>query len=114
MKIKLQKVFIVCLIILTMFSPSLFTFSIIWQQHLELIHLLNFDQYNLNHNSSISIVSLFQQPNILICIQWLLFAIPISLVAMLFLHRRYLTHRATTHQKNVDILEQLYQQNINR
>jgi hypothetical protein len=119
MKIKLQKFFIVCLIILTIFSPGLFTFTIIWQQHLELNQILNDELSYLTTTElplslSTSIMELFQQPNTAIFIQWLLFAVPFSWGIILFLHGRYLMYRATTHQKNVDILEQLYQQSIER
>jgi hypothetical protein len=124
MKIKLQKVFIVCLVTLAVFSPTLMVFSIIWRRHLELINIpesipenLSFEnhqQHQVTDELSTAIRDLFSQPNILIFIQWLLFAVPISLGVMLFLHERYLIHRATTHQKNVDMLERLYQQSINK
>jgi ABC-type phosphate transport system permease subunit len=123
MKIKLQKVFIVCLVTLAVFSPGLMVFSIIWQRHLEFIKTqsitqnLNFDNYqhyNASDDSSPGIIDLFQQPNIVIFFQWLLFGVPISMGIMLFLYERYLIRRATTHQQNVDMLERLYQQDIKR
>jgi ABC-type phosphate transport system permease subunit len=120
MKIKLQKVFIVCLITLAVTFPGTMVFSIIWQRHLELVKAqsitqhLNLEHYQQYNGSSTAIIDLFQQPSIVIFIQWLLFGVPISIGVMLFLSERYLIHRATTHQQNVDMLERLYQQNIKR
>jgi ABC-type phosphate transport system permease subunit len=114
MKIQLQKFFIVCLIILTILSPGLFVFSIIWQQHLELDQSLRIDHFNSSDNSSISIIDLFQQPNIILFIQWLLFAMPISLGIILFLQGKYTNHRVNSHQQNIEMLERLYQQSLKK
>jgi ABC-type phosphate transport system permease subunit len=123
MKIKLQKVFIVCLTSLIVFSPALMVFGIIWQQHLELItthevnQSLNFnynEQYSLDNDSSTAIIGLFTKPNIVTFLMCLLFGIPILLGTLLFVYERYLIHRATTHQENIDMLERLYQHHINK
>ncbi|AFZ02841.1 hypothetical protein [Calothrix sp. PCC 6303] len=123
MKIKLQKIFIVCLVVIAVFSPGLMVFNIIWQRHLELIqsqittqhlNLSSYQNYHAPDDSSTSIIDLFQQPHLAIFIQWLFVGVPVSIGVILFLYDRYLIHRATTHQQNVDMLERLYQQNIKR
>jgi hypothetical protein len=139
MKSKIINVFAVCLITLTMLSPSLIIFGMVWKQHLNFVarqqninpltqtvksedskfnlqqNLLNnssFAELYLNKNATN--VNLSNKYRIRHLWRWLFLFVPFCMVVAIYLYDRYLVYRAHVFQQQVEMLEKLWQQSLEK
>ncbi|MEB3216501.1 MAG: hypothetical protein VKN72_09750 [Nostocales cyanobacterium 94392] len=129
MKLKLINLFAVCLITLTVLFPSLLVFGMVWKKHLNFVEI---QQHTPSYNQSIeSECSTFEiQTNFAInnheklnlsnnyqirhLWRWLFLFIPFCMVVAIYLYDRYLVCRAHIHQQQVEMLEKLWQQSLEK
>jgi hypothetical protein len=126
----------VCLITLAVISPGLAVFNLVWEQRQELLAIKNTEIYKnstnecsnekqfqeMYHDNSMrglsndtfmeEIVSKTQLPLIGNIIQWLFLFLPICIGITIMLYDRYLIYRASIFRQKVEILEKLWQKNI--
>jgi hypothetical protein len=139
MKAKLIQLLTVSLVTLVILSPEILVFGVIWQNHLELEKTnLSIQSDNLyqatslqnnyldNSNSSqqnvkkIPILNSENQEHldlldtfkIILLLELSLFSLPIGLGTIFFLYDKYLMHRNNTYQKQIELLEEIWQYNI--
>ncbi|NJL78460.1 MAG: hypothetical protein HC836_24550 [Richelia sp. RM2_1_2] len=139
MKLKLINVFAVCLITLTILFPSLAVFGMVWGKHLKFVETQqNIHSYNQSIESECSLSG--TQPNSLAnndfsnlyidahetklnlfhnyqnrrLWRWLFLLIPFCMVFAICLYDRYLVYRAHIHQQQVEMLEKLWQQSLEK
>ncbi|MBC1238029.1 hypothetical protein [Nostoc sp. 2RC] len=103
MKPKLLNFLTVLLLTLIVLSPALVVANVVWQQHLDFMatqHLLYTVQQrqHLTTNGEIVYVLL-----------WLMFFAPVGFCLGIALYDRYLIYRAAVLQKQVEMLERLWQ-----
>lgn len=139
MNLKLVNVFAVCLITLAVLFPSLTVFSLVWEKHIEFVEKQqNISTYNpiinsecsasgLQTNSSTTsdFSNLYLNPNetnlklsnnyqIGDLWRWLFLFIPFCIGVAIFLYDRYLVYRANLFQQQVEMLEKLWQQSLEK
>ncbi len=97
----------VCLLTVVVLSPALGVMSVVWMQHLDFMatqHLLyvvkDGQQSAINGNN----ITVYVLP-------WLMFFAPISLCLVSALHNIYVIYRTAVLQRQVEMLERLWQQN---
>jgi hypothetical protein len=140
MRLKIVNILTVCLITLAVLSPELVVFNAVWEQHTELVerrHLaceLNSSRVQklslspkhqvkssyrdtkrsniFNADSFEKITSTDEQYDVVDILQWFVLLIPIILGILAFLYDRYLIYRAAIFQRQVEMLERLWQQSI--
>ncbi|MBD2438427.1 hypothetical protein [Nostoc sp. FACHB-110] len=108
MKLQLLNFLKVCLLTLVVLSPALGVISVVWQQHLDFMsakHLLlavkdNQQLITNANNQTIDIVL------------WLMFFSPVSFCLAMAVYDRYMTYRAAALQRQVEMLERIWQRHI--
>jgi hypothetical protein len=136
---KLVNVFAVCLITLIVIFPSLTVFNLVWEKHLEFVQTQqNISHYNQTINNECSAPLL--QTNSLInndyskqyinsnqtklnssdkyqirkLWRWIFLVVPFCIGTAIYLYDRYLVYRASLHQQQVEMLEKLWQQSLEK
>ncbi len=139
MKTKLIHLLTVSLVTLVVLSPEILVFGVIWQNHLELEKtnfLIPSDnayqasnlQYNYVNNTWLNQNNVEKLPVLnrekhkyldlldtfktIFLLELLLFCLPIGLGLIFFVYERYLMHRNISYQKQIELLEQIWQYNI--
>ena len=130
--LKLVNVFAVCLIALTVLSPSLTVFGLVWKKHIEFVEMQqNIPSYNQSMESESSVSTqinsltnsdcsnLYANPNRtklnlsgdsqIRLWRWLYLFVPFCIVTVIYLYDRYLVYRANLFQQQVEMLEKLWQ-----
>jgi hypothetical protein len=110
MKVKLLNVLTVCVVTLTVLSPTLVVCGVIWGRHTELVKTQNLPCEVNKINSQSDITSLRQMQSGSNILQWLLVLTPICLGLGIIGYERYLVYRAAVFQAQVEMLERLWQQ----
>ncbi|ARV60666.1 hypothetical protein BZZ01_20445 [Nostocales cyanobacterium HT-58-2] len=133
MKFKVVQLLTVSLVTVLVFSPELVVFSIVWEQHLELKQTktlacqtpqnvtspvkseskqesseVNFSTTHFLKES----LAITKKHKIVQILHWSFLLFPIFLGILIFFYDRYLIYRATVFQKQVEMLERLWQQGI--
>jgi hypothetical protein len=130
MKTKLIHLLTVSLVTLVILSPEILVFGVIWQNHLELEktnlslqsdnssqvsnlqnNYVNNTDFNQKDVENLDLLDTFQ---IIFLIEIALFCLPLGLGLILFLYDRYQIHRSITYQKQIELLEKIWQYNIER
>jgi hypothetical protein len=138
MKAKVLNVLTVCVVTLTMLSPGLVVFGIIWERHLDLVKSQNL-AYEVNkitkdapaltpqteviHSPQTSIQSsdrnvihqmltVAEKYKFAAILQWFFLLTPICVGLGILFYDRYLVHRAAVLKEQVEMLERLWQQSI--
>ena len=139
MNLKVVNIFFVCLITLIIISPSLTVFSLVWDKHIEFVKTQqNISVYNdstkseysdlalpINTFNNSNFSNLYLNPNqqniklfytskISNFFRWLFLIIPFCIGVTIFLYDRYLVHRAHIFQQQVDMLERIWQQSLEK
>lgn len=139
MKSKLVNLFTVCLITLAVIFPSLTVFGLVWEQHLKFVETQqNFStssqiqsecsaslQINSSINSDsnlylnqdqtdINLSHRFKINQIHHLWRWLFLFVPFCIIVAIFLYDRYLVFRAHNFQQQVEMLEKLWQQSLEK
>lgn len=140
MKLKIFNVLTVGLVTLAVLAPGIIVFNLIWGRHIELVKTQNFscqvtkinkdsDSLSLQpsstntlpspvnqklspHNFFIQLQILAEQYKIATILQWLVLATPICIGFGIIVYDRYLVYRAAVFKAQVEMLERLWQQNI--
>ncbi|HLO83707.1 MAG TPA: hypothetical protein VK203_01660 [Nostocaceae cyanobacterium] len=140
MKFKLVNWLTVCLFSVAIIAPGLVVFGVIWERHLELVKTQNLfcevsktnistqslaikqesvNNSQLPENTKLSEHNLLDQLQIVVeqyqvskIFQWLILVTPICIGIGIIGYDRYLVHRANVFQKQVEMLERLWQQSI--
>ncbi len=138
MKAKLLNVLTVCVVTLTVLSPGIVVFGIVWQQHLELVKSQNLacevnktntdasaltPQKEGTHSPQTSIQSsdrnvvyqmltVAEEYKFATILQWFFLLIPICVGLGILFYDRYLVHRAAVLREQVEMLERLWRQSI--
>jgi hypothetical protein len=143
MKVKLLKFLTVCIVTLCFLSPALLVFSVVWGRHIELVKTHNSDcgvseicleddtlslqsevintyqaqetdiessPYTLD-NQNLTVVAQYQ---LAIILQWFFLLIPIFFGVGIIVYDRYLVYRAAVLQEQVEMLERLWRQGIEK
>ncbi len=132
MNFKLVNLFAVCLITLAVIFPSLTVFGVVWEKHLEFVethHTIhsefpasflqtNSPQNNdfpklYSHSNETNLNSLNRYP-IHHLWRWIFLFIPFSIGVAIFFYDRYLVYRANIFQQQVEMLEKLWQQSLEK
>ncbi|MBD2494093.1 hypothetical protein [Nostoc sp. FACHB-280] len=105
MKPKLLNFLKVCLLTLVVLSPALGVISVVWQEHLDFMatkHLLYVvkDSQQLITDANKTIINV---------VLWLMFFAPIGFGLGIVLYDRYLIYRAAVLQRQVEMLERIWQ-----
>ena len=143
MNSKLVNVFAVCLITLAIIFPSLTVFGLVWEKHLEFVKtqqnissynqtignecsasllqtnsLINNDDKNddskfyINSNEKkLNLSNKSQTPNLG---RWIFLFVPFCIGTATYLYDRYLVYRANLFQQQVEMLEKLWQQSLEK
>jgi len=128
MKLKLINVFAVCLITLTVLFPSLTVFGLVWEKHLNFVEQQNISLYNKSIESECSAfeiqtnfptnnhvnLNLSNNYQIRHLWRWLFLFIPFCMVVAIYVYDRYLVCRAHMHQQQIEMLEKLWQQSLEK
>ncbi|MGD1913039.1 MAG: hypothetical protein ACFB2X_19990 [Rivularia sp. (in: cyanobacteria)] len=139
MNSKLVNVFAVCLITLAVLFPSLIMFGVVWEKHIEFVeHQQNISTPRQNMNTECSALMLqinsprkedcsklylnSSETNIKISDgykinhsrRWLFLFMPFFPILVIYLYDRYLVYRAKLFQKQVEMLEKLWQQSFEK
>jgi hypothetical protein len=140
MKSKFVQFFTVCFVTFVVLSPALAVFSIIWERHIELVQIraLNCEinrsrehsvqlapiQKSKNSYSDQSQTQLFdtkftnqslislENPQTVKLLQFLFLFFPILIGVFVILYDKYLIYRTVNFQQQVEMLERIWQQNI--
>ena len=140
MKLKIVNFLTVCLITLAVLSPEIVVFSVVWERHMELVKMQHLPgEFNPNSAAKLALapkqqvkpsyrhtrsnkffnadffeplLTAAEQYKILDILQRFLLLIPIFLGVLAFLYDRYLMYRAAIFQKQVEMLERLWQHSI--
>ncbi|PAX52486.1 hypothetical protein [Brunnivagina elsteri] len=139
MKTKLIQLLTVSLVTLVILSPEILVFGLIWQNHLELEktnfsiqsdnsgqtsnlqnNYVNNNDLNQQHVENLPILNSEKQESldlldtfkIILLIELLLFSLPVGLGLIFFLYDKYLMHRYTNYQKQIELLEEIWQYSI--
>ncbi|BDI16877.1 hypothetical protein ANSO36C_26790 [Nostoc cf. commune SO-36] len=138
MKAKVLNLLTVCVITLTMLSPGLVVFGIIWERHLDLVKSQNLayevnkttknaptlaSQTEVTHSPQTSIQSsdrnvvhqmltVAEKYKFATILQWFFLLTPICVGFGILFYDRYLVHRAAVLKEQVEMLERLWQQSI--
>ena len=130
--LKLVNVFAVCLIALTVLSPSLTVVGLVWKKHIEFVEMQqNIPSYNQSMESEYSVDTQINSLTNSDCSnlypnfnqtksnssdnsqtrlwRWLFLIIPFCIVTGIYLYDRYLIYRANIFQQQVEMLEKLWQ-----
>ncbi|MGB3654440.1 MAG: hypothetical protein WBA41_24970 [Rivularia sp. (in: cyanobacteria)] len=130
--LKLVNVLAVCLIALTVISPSLTVFGLVWKKHIEFVEMQqNIPSYNqsmesecfvgtqLNSLTNSDVSNLYPNPDRtklnlsgdsqIRLWRWLYLFVPFCIVTGIYLYDRYLVYRANLFQQQVEMLEKLWQ-----
>lgn len=140
MKVKLIHVLTVCLVTLTVLSPGLVVFSVVWGRHTELVKTQNLDceyknssannailspqadsknsspdrvsiQY-FDRNCTHQVLTTVEQYKLAAILQWFILLTPIFIGLGIIVYDRYLVYRAAVLQQQIEMLERLWQQSI--
>lgn len=139
MNSKLVNIFFVCLITLIVLFPSLTVLGLVWEKHIEFVKTkqnisiyhtsiksepsaFGFENNYLTKNDFLNLDIYPKQANIKlshkyqICHlwRWLFLFIPFCFGLVIFLYDRYLVYRAHIFQQQVDMLEKLWQQTLEK
>lgn len=140
MRVKFVNVFTVFVITVTVISPALLVFNMVWEKHIELIKTqilaceiskncvsintsslqtkASFDsQYQTSNQSSTLTLknhnlTIAEQYQLAILLQWFFLLIPILFGLGIIAYDRYLVYRAAVFQEQVEMLERLWRQSI--
>ncbi|MFN6568924.1 hypothetical protein [Dendronalium sp. ChiSLP03b] len=140
MKVKLLHVLTVCLVTLTVLSPGLVVFSVVWGRHTELVKTQNLDcEYKKSSadNATLSpqaastnsssyqasipdsdrncvhqMLTAAEQYKLAAILQWFILLTPIFVGLGIIVYDRYLVYRAAVLQEKIEMLERLWQQSI--
>ncbi len=140
MKAKLIQFLTVSLVTLVILSPEILVFGVIWQNHLDLektnfsiksdnlhqassrrqnnyLDNTNSNQQNVKkipilNSENQEYLDLFDTFKIILLLELSLFSLPIGLGTILFLYDKYLMHRHNTYQNQIELLEEIWQYNI--
>ena len=140
MNSKLVNVFAVCLITLAIIFPSLTVFGLVWEKHLEFVKtqqnipsynqtignecsasllqtnsLINKDddsKFYINSNEKkLNLSNKSQTPNLG---RWIFLFVPFCIGTAIYLYDRYLVYREALFQQQVEMLEKLWQQSLEK
>lgn len=139
MNSKLVNVFAVCLITLAVLFPSLIMFGVVWEKHIEFVETQqNISNYHQNVNTECSTLMLeINSPMESDCShsylnssetnprisdrsqtnhlwRWVFLFLPFCPIVLICLYDRYLVYRAHIFQKQVEMLEKLWQQSLEK
>lgn len=140
MNLKLVNIFVTSLITLAIIFPSLAIFGWVWEKHIEFVQtqqnvsiykqmtdsqcsayllqtnsLINNDLSKLDLNSNEANLNLpklsnnYQTHNLW---RWFCLLIPLCIGTAIYFYDRYLVYRANTFQQQVEMLEKIWQQNL--
>ncbi|MBH8573408.1 hypothetical protein I8752_10350 [Nostocaceae cyanobacterium CENA369] len=140
MKVKLLHVLTVCLVTLTVLSPGLVVFSVVWGRHIELVKTQNLgcesnkssakaatlspqtiSTNSSQHQTSIPdfdrnclhpVLTTAEQYKLAVILQWFILLTPIFVGLGIIVYDRYLVYRAAVLQEQIEMLERLWQQSI--
>ncbi|NJL63233.1 MAG: hypothetical protein HC903_17155 [Methylacidiphilales bacterium] len=137
MKTRLIKFVTVSLVTLVILSPEILVLGVVWQNHLGLEQInekTNFlissdnayqasnPQYDYLNNTWINqnnvesekheYLDLLDTFKIIFLLELLLFCLPIGLGLIFFLYERYRMHHHISYQKQIELLEKVWQYNI--
>lgn len=117
MRLKLAKLLTVCLITLAVLSPELLVLGVVWKYHLQLestkslaSEMNKLDSSNYIH----TLLTCLQDEKFIYLLCWFLLSLSIFVGLGFFLYDRYLVYRASVLQKQVQMLEKLWQQSIEK
>ncbi|MEO1378356.1 MAG: hypothetical protein AAFW70_29620 [Cyanobacteria bacterium J06635_10] len=139
MNSKLVNVFAVCLITLAVLFPSLIMFGVVWEKHIKFVenqqHIstprenmntecsalmlqinspIKGDCSKLDLNSSETNIKISDPYQIHHLWRWFFLFIPFCPILVIYLYDRYLVYRAHLFQKQVEMLEKLWQQSLEK
>lgn len=140
MKVKLLHVLTVCLVTLAVLSPGLVVFSIVWEQHIQLLKTQNLacelnnnnpdkaglstQKNNINSvqyqgskpfsdcNAVNQVLTATEQYKLATILQWFILLTPICVGLGIIVYDRYLVYRAAVLKEQIEMLERLWQQSI--
>ncbi|MBW4428746.1 MAG: hypothetical protein KME50_31055 [Nostoc desertorum CM1-VF14] len=138
MKAKLLNFLTVCVVTLTVLSPGLVVFGIVWERHLELVKSQNlacevnkiikdapalapqiegthFPQTSIqssDRNVIHQMLTVAEQYKFATILQWFFLLTPICIGLGILFYDRYLVHRAAVLKEQVEMLERLWQHSI--
>jgi hypothetical protein len=132
MKVKLLNVLTVCVVTLTVLSPGILVFSMVWGRHIEFAKAQNLTcEVNNNRANDLLLLqsegvpftcnqpnlktkqlSVTEQYKLVIFLEWFFLLTPICVGLGIIIYDRYLVYRNAVFQEQVEMLERLWQQNI--
>ncbi|MBD2446956.1 hypothetical protein H6G76_07215 [Nostoc sp. FACHB-152] len=142
MKVKLLNVLTVCLVTLIVISPAMVVLKVVWEKHGELVKAQNstcevnkIDEVNqaldpaaaITHYSPHQASVNYCDRNVVneplttdfvykaaIILQWFILLTPVCIGLGILVYDRYLAYRAAVFQEQVEMLERLWQQSIEK
>ncbi|MGB3760687.1 MAG: hypothetical protein WBA07_30655 [Rivularia sp. (in: cyanobacteria)] len=139
MNSKLVNVCAVCLITLALLLPATTVFGVVWEKHLEFVKtqqnistysqtienecsasllqtdsLINNDYSKLHLNSNEKKLNLSDKYQIRNLGRWIFLFVPFCIGTAIYLYDRYLVYRANLFQQQVEMLEKLWQQSLEK
>ena len=139
MNSKVINIFTVCLITLSLFFPSLMVFGLVWEKHLNFVEkqqnnylyhqniqsecsaipqqissVTNDNFYNLSPSINETNLKLSSSSRSLHLWRWLFLFLPFCIGVVIFIYDRYLVYRANLFQQQVEMLEKLWQQSLEK
>lgn len=133
MNSKLVNVFTACLITLAVILPATTVFGVVWEKHLEFVKTQqNISTYNqpigkecsaslLQTNSLINNdysnekkLNLSEKHQTRNKWRWIFLFVPFCIGTAIYFYDRYLVCRASLHQQQVEMLEKLWQQSLEK
>lgn len=139
MNSKLVNVCVVCLITLALIFPSLTVFGVVWEKHLEFVKtqqnistytqtidnecsasllqtdsLINngYSKLHLNSNKKkLNLSDKYQTRNLW---RWIFLFVPFCIGTAIYFYDRHLVYRANLFQQQVEMLEKLWQQSLEK
>ncbi len=138
MNSKLVNVCAVCLITLALLLPAATVFGVVWEKHLEFVKtqqnisysqtinneysasslqtssLINNDYSKLHLNSNEKKLNLSDKYQIRNSWRWIFLFVPFCIGTAIYLYDRYLVYRANLFQQQVEMLEKLWQQSLEK
>ncbi|MCJ8280771.1 MAG: hypothetical protein MJK14_12995 [Rivularia sp. ALOHA_DT_140] len=138
MNFKLVNVFAVFLISLAVMFPSLTVLGWVWEKHIDFVEQQNISTYNQTINSDCSAsllqtnslinndlselyfnsketdLNLSHQNKIGNLWRWFFLFIPLCIGTAIYFYDRYLVYRAHNFQQQVEMLEKLWQQSLEK
>ncbi|WP_017656028.1 hypothetical protein [Fortiea contorta] len=142
MKVKLLKILTVCLVTLVVLSPVIVVFNVVWGKHIDLVKTQslacdvdqncdindalttqlnnhNFSQEETGLSNSLHTpesrqLTIIEQYQLAIILQSFFLLIPIFFGVGIIIYDRYLVYRAAIFQEQVEMLERLWQQGIEK